>query len=662
MRPVWALLLGMSIGWTQATHEANLSEDPRLQKPITVWVRTEPLRDALKAIQKQVGVPLICPDRLQSEKVAVFVENRPAHEVLTRLARVLRLRWETYNDGYRIERAFEETKLEEEALRIDREAGRKGMEAYLQMLRRVMAMTPEERRRRQEALKQALKNTETPDPLVEEELLFLRSLEEGWGSRALMVLASLPPAQSQRLVQEGTLLYSTHPPAGVNPLPPALWKLYHGDREPQKVQEMSSVGSQVSEVHLRRLSLGYRFSTLTNLLLLQVGEEKHYEPVSGDPDYMYAHCEYATYTEAQAIPIEESILERSALYQQWAEWSEPAKAIVDWINKRKPLPNRSAFPPGWQLPRFHERFGNFLSIAAVLEIFAWRYGIPVVADSYRVGALVVPEKLSETALLKSALHQCWARREGEYLLVRRQRYWAWRQVEPNEAVIRELEARFQRTGKLSIDDYARFVSALSQPAYHYFLERGLGGLQLGLGVQFPCEPLYQLPLLKFWGALAPAQRMAVMSKEFLPLRRMTVAQRKAFEHALEPLFSHPNRLLAPPAECGYSAPVRGALSYLFHGSSLSNVSFSEAGFYLLEQENLRVEKRLLQGDFVYEVHIHNTDAEEVSEEGSLLQAYESQVLKFVFQVTPSFFTDYLFFALAPMESPNRPAAGGSPAR
>lgn len=662
MRLTWALLLGISVGWAQTPHAANLTEDPRLQKPITLWVRTEPLRDALKAIQKQVGVPLVCPDRLQSEKVAIFVENRPAHEVLTMLARVLRLRWETYNDGYRIERAFEETKLEEEALRIDREAGRKGMEAYLQMLRRVMAMTPEERRQRQESLQQALKNTAMPASLREEELQFLRSLEEGWGSRALMVLASLPPAQSQRLVQEGTLLYSTHPPAGVNPLPPALWKLYHGDREPQKVHIITSLGSHVSEVRLRRLSLGYRFSALSNMLLFQVGEEKQHEPISGDPESMYAGCDYETYTAAKAIPIDESVLKRSALNQQWTEWSEPAKTIIDWIGKHKPLPNRPAFPPGWQLPRFHERFGNFLLVAAALEIFAWRYGIPIIADSYRVEALEVSGDFSEMALLESALQQCWARREGEYLLVRRQRYWAWRQVEPNEVATRELEAQFQRTGKLSIDDYARFVSALSQPASQYLLERGLGGFRLGLAVQFPCEPLYQLPLLKSWSTLAPAQRAAIMAGEFLPLRRMTAAQRKAFEHALEPLFPHPNRLLNPPAECTYFAPVRGTLSYLFHGSSRCDDSFREAGFYLLAQESLRVEHRPLQGDFVYEVRIHDTHADRVSEEGILLQAYESLVLRFVFQAMPTLLTDYLFLALAPNESPNRPAAGGSPAR
>jgi hypothetical protein len=68
--------------WLQATAQpADLSQDPLLQKRLTVWLKMEPLRDALRTIGKQTGVALRCQDAIADEKVAIFVRERPAHEI-----------------------------------------------------------------------------------------------------------------------------------------------------------------------------------------------------------------------------------------------------------------------------------------------------------------------------------------------------------------------------------------------------------------------------------------------------------------------------------------------------------------------------------------------------------------------------------------------------
>ena len=43
-----------------ALAQETLADDPRLQTRITVWLKMEPLRDTLRAISKQTGVPLRC--------------------------------------------------------------------------------------------------------------------------------------------------------------------------------------------------------------------------------------------------------------------------------------------------------------------------------------------------------------------------------------------------------------------------------------------------------------------------------------------------------------------------------------------------------------------------------------------------------------------------
>jgi hypothetical protein len=85
---VWLTLAGQS-----ALAQATLADDPRLQPPITLWLKMEPLRDVLRTVSKQTGVSLRCQDAIQHHKVSIFVENRPAGEILMQLASLFRYAW-----------------------------------------------------------------------------------------------------------------------------------------------------------------------------------------------------------------------------------------------------------------------------------------------------------------------------------------------------------------------------------------------------------------------------------------------------------------------------------------------------------------------------------------------------------------------------------------
>jgi hypothetical protein len=133
--------------WLQATAQpAELSQDPPLQRRITVWLKMEPLRDALRTIGKQTGVALRCQDAIAEEKVAIFVRERPAHEMYsTQLAGALRYAWRKDEDAYVLYVPDETRQAEEKAARGIREQRARMLREMLQAARELAAV-PEQQR------------------------------------------------------------------------------------------------------------------------------------------------------------------------------------------------------------------------------------------------------------------------------------------------------------------------------------------------------------------------------------------------------------------------------------------------------------------------------------------------------------------------------------
>lgn len=565
MRWIWVMtVLAMFItGFPQATQQetqsADLSKDARLQKPITLWFRIEPLPEVLKAVQKQTGVGFICPDRFRNEKVAVFVENRPAHEVLTRLAEVFRIEWQVEDDRYRMERPSEEIRLEEEARRVMREVRRKALSEYLAMLRRVVSMSDAQRKQRKEALEQkretqGYENTPYLEIAELSFLDYLLSAKGYWADNDLVMpfLASLPKQETERLLNHHLLAYSTHPAQNVDMIPSAVIERHYSLLE-AFVKSLEPERRLGYEYLLKNRPLGmslcFRVSPITYQIVCQfsISEEDEFEREIREEQ---CRCEirYSTIYPG----FDESEAQKAPLVQRWIQWAEPSGTLKEWLQMKRPTLNREPFPPNWYPKRIPMGFGwdsnQYVISAKFLELLAWRYGIPVVADSFRTSSIMSSDSDEGYDWLEDLLNDYWLRREGDYLMGRRKYYWGWRLVEPEETVLRALEAKFQQGKDLTMDDYARFAVSLNDRQYNYLLEMTLTyySLEYSLVIEIPLEPLKQLPFLRFWGTLTSQQRASVLAGESLPLRLLNPVQRKAFAHALEPLFPHPNRLTTAP--------------------------------------------------------------------------------------------------------------------
>lgn len=655
-----SLVMGAGIGLDQKPQIADLSRDERLQKPVTLWVRIEPLPDVLKAVQKQTGVPFVCPDRLRNEKLAIFVEKRPAHEVLTQIAKVLRLRWETYGNGYRIERPAKEIQLEEEIRRVSDDARRQSITAYFDMLHRVAGMNPQQRQQRKEALeaKRAQPSSGGLSRLERAELSFLAAFDAAglpsYRNIAKIFLASLPKQETQRLMNNQILTYSTHPAPGVALLPASLLDYYRAQLKTfldQQSQEGPSEWEYLQEQEPTRLSLCYRLSPTTNRLLCQIGIEVLFKHAKSPP-----RVDAQIYYEGFGIPLDESALSQTQLYQEWASWAESSDALREWLRKRKPVANRGAFPPGWHSPPVAPTLLPSMLTAKFLELLAWRYGIPIIADSYRTAVVQVSNRANEGRWFNELLNQYWVRREGDYLLARRQRYWAWRRVEPVEAPLRHLETKFLRGETLTIDDYALIVASMDERTYNYILELAFFDYGPPIVVDFPPEPLRHLPLLRFWSTLTPTQRKALLQGEPLPIRVMNPTQRKMFAHAVEPFFPNPNRLVAPPNEEGYTPPPLRILYRYVHERS----NFSESGVFLLHKPQRIGREILYHEDGVFGENVYILDSDQLDSDQIVMpeqleerlvrkERYEGTAYTFRFQLLPNIFSDYQFVYFLPVK-------------
>ncbi|MEN3001482.1 MAG: hypothetical protein ABDI19_06525, partial [Armatimonadota bacterium] len=220
-----------------AAQPVNLAEEPGLQKPITVWLKMEPMRDALREIARLTGVPLRCQDAIQYEKVVIFVHKRPAHEILTQLARTFRYEWRKHEQGGYLLYVPDETRhKEEKAIRANREMRQRAFQDLVAAAREVARMTHEQLQAELERLQEKVRQqTATPQELIRYQVLASwapRTADMRTESGELIAykyvppelsvyhcLAAMPDAAVQALLQGRSVGFSTQPAPGIYPLP-----------------------------------------------------------------------------------------------------------------------------------------------------------------------------------------------------------------------------------------------------------------------------------------------------------------------------------------------------------------------------------------------------------------------------------------------------------
>jgi hypothetical protein len=229
------LCLCILLAVQSALAQTTLADEPRLQPRITLWLKMEPLRDVLRTVSKQTGVSLRCQDAIQHHKVSVFVEDRPAGEILTQLAALFRYAWRRDGGEYVLYVPDETRQQEEGVLRAAREARVRALQDVIRFAREAVKNPPAEAEdddsywnppqpsedappeewsrwsvywyRPWEATREyAQKRGNFPEWISEDAVL-------------LALLAKMPPQAERALLNGQVVGFSTRPMSGVYPMP-----------------------------------------------------------------------------------------------------------------------------------------------------------------------------------------------------------------------------------------------------------------------------------------------------------------------------------------------------------------------------------------------------------------------------------------------------------
>jgi hypothetical protein len=539
-----------------APAQETVLNDDALQRPITVWQRLASLAEVLEDIRNQTGVPLRCQDALREMKLAVYVQNRPAREILEQIASLFGWRWRRDEDGSYVLYLPDETRRAlERAQRDDRAATERALREMLRITREWLQMPPDARAAAIEQFPEpryyppdtpysaivmeetAAQRQMTPEQRVKAlvaDYLSGYSLQgeppkspfQGQSTKACLLhcLSEAGDAIVNRLLEGHTLGFSTRPTPEALPLPPrALMPLWA--RHPDFMDEIARLYNPESGTLEELPALpnpewgGYW------VRLSAWGDALEYEFVALSVSKWEGKTRKYLNREDGWLPLpNEDYLAETETWRQWESWATPIEEWNERLKERKPLDR----------PKPVLNRDEPLLSAYALEWVAWHTGYPVISDASRYVPAWYPEQLDNpSALLNLLSNDLWLRFDPSgYLLARHKRFWMLNRFEIPERLVRPLEAKWLAWQWLSLDDYATLAAAITDAQARGFTRvRQRGSIQFWTA--FDNDPLYwELPALRFWASLSAAQRQRALAGEWIPESALTLPQRKLFRAAL----------------------------------------------------------------------------------------------------------------------------------
>jgi hypothetical protein len=550
-----------------APAQETVLNDDALQRPITVWQRLASLAEVLQDIRNQTGVPLRCQDALRETKLAVYVQNRPAREILEQIASLFGLRWRRDDDGSYVLYLPDETRRALDcAQRDDRAATERALREMLRITREWLQMPPDARAAAIEQFPEpryyppdtpysaivmeetAAQRQMTPEQRVKAlvaDYLSGYSLQgeppkspfQGQSTEACLLhcLSEAGDAIVNRLLEGHTLGFSTRPTPEALPLPPrALMPLWA--RHPDFMDEIARLYNPESGT-LEELP------TLPNpewggywVRLSAWGDSLEYEAVALSTYELDGKTrKFLRRNEGWLHLPHQEYLAETETWRQWEAWATPMEDWTARLKERTPL----------ERPKPTVNNERPLLAADALEWLAWHTGYPVISDASRYVLAWYRDSLDNPrALLTWLSNDLWLRFDPSgYLLARHKRFWTLNQFEIPERFVRPLEAKWQAWQWLSLDDYATLAAAITDAQARGFTRvRQRGSIQFWTA--FDNDPLYyELPALRFWASLSAAQRQRALAGEWIPESALTLPQRKLFRAALYREFPPPEQLL-----------------------------------------------------------------------------------------------------------------------
>jgi hypothetical protein len=552
----WMVFAWLSSALLLAVAQETVLTDDALQKPITVWQRLASLAEVLDDIRKQTGVPLRCQDALREMKLAVYVQNRPAREILEQIASLFGLRWRRDDDGSYVLYLPDETRRAlDRAQRDDRAATERALREMLRITREWLQMPPDARAAAIEQFPEpryyppdtpysaivmeetAAQRQMTPEQRVKAlvaDYLSGYSLQgeppkspfQGQSTEACLLhcLSEAGDAIVNRLLEGHTLGFSTRPTPEALPLPPrALMPLWA--RHPDFMDEIARLYNPESGTLEELPTLpnpewgGYwvRLSAWGNSLEYMVVALRVYE-LDGKTQKFLNKVDYQLH-----LPHQEYLAETET-WRQWEVWATPMEDWTERLKERTPL----------ERPKPTVNNERPLLAADALEWLAWHTGYPVISDASRYVLAWYRDSLDNPrALLTLLSNDLWLRFDPNgYLLARHKRFWTLNQFEIPERIVRPLEEKWLAWQWLTLDDYATLAAAITDAQARGFTRvRRRGSIQFWTA--FDNDALYyDLPALRFWASLSASQRQRALAGEWIPESALTLPQRKLFRAAL----------------------------------------------------------------------------------------------------------------------------------
>jgi hypothetical protein len=563
----WMVFAGVVSALLLATAQETVLNDDALQKPITVWQRLASLAEVLQDIRNQTGVPLRCQDALRETKLAVYVQNRPAREILEQIASLFGLRWRRDDDGSYVLYLPDETRRAlDRAQRDDRAATERALREMLRITREWLRMPPDARAAAIEQFPEpryyppdtpysaivmeetAAQRQMTPEQRVKAlvaDYLSGYSLQgeppkspfQGQSTEACLLhcLSEAGDAIVNRLLEGHTLGFSTRPTPEALPLPPRALMPFWA-RHPDFMDEIARLYNPESGT-LEELP------TLPNpdwggywVRLSAWGDSLEYEAVALSTYELDGKTRKFLRRSGGWLHLpHQEYLAETETWRQWEAWATPMEDWTARLKERTPL----------ERPKPTVNNERPLLAADALEWLAWHTGYPVISDASRYVLAWYRDSLDNPrALLTWLSNDLWLRFDPSgYLLARHKRFWMLNRFEIPERLVRPLEAKWLAWQWLSLDDYATLAAAITDEQARGFTRvRQRGSIQFWTA--FDNDPLYwELPALRFWASLSAAQRQRALAGEWIPESALTLPQRKLFRAALYRDFPPPEQLL-----------------------------------------------------------------------------------------------------------------------
>ncbi len=505
----------------------GLAEDPRLAVKATLAIQDQPLGAVLTAFGRDIHVRLRASRETTDDKVTLFLDQRPAAEVMELLARQFDFHWSRTASGYVLTQSRESQ---------EREAIRRGqaLQARLAALQTEMERRPPLEgtprgwmEAREQEIAARIQSDDADDferdRLTEERTALMATLHPG-RVPAVAIFRSLTLSQVEQLLT-GRDLWLTSADGTLSPRVVAL--LRQAEEEAGRLPAWSWYFQFMGEDRWPPKEEEVVVRLFDTILTLEGS------PPQGEPHYDLQFL----------LPI-------------GSEEHRYRSALVGWsaAEKRAPLPlaarSGSDAPDlqraiDWPDPAWEAKSGGRdLRLSDVAAALHRATGLEIVADSFTRARLnwelLAPPATRKTIaqvldLLAGDLDYEW-RKEGSLILLRSRSAAEDRREEVPERILAPWRQGVGHRGGVTLDDLAALAAAVTDAQAR--------GLHLYWDWYFEASPAVSRTTdaggffggrqhLRFWASLTPRQKEAVRAGLFLPVARMSLAQRQAFSAALQ---------------------------------------------------------------------------------------------------------------------------------